>query len=69
MRLKDLKMVSSTVMTTFEALIRSTMESTHEEHAMQLQATQPVAPPAFPPSPCRAESDLYKMSLPQLTYH
>ena len=67
MRLKDLKMVPSTVTTTFEVTIRSTMESTHK-HAMRLQATQPVAPPAIPPSPCRAESDLFELSLPHLIY-
>ena len=68
MRLKDLKMVPSTVTTTFEATIRSTMESTHK-HVMRLQATQPVAPPAILPSPCRAESDLFELSLPHLIYH
>ena len=67
MRLKDLKMVTTTVMTTLEATFWPTMVSIHE-HAMQLQASQPVPPPAIPPPPCRAERNLYKMSLPHLTY-
>jgi hypothetical protein len=48
MRLKDL----------MEATFRSTMVSIHE-HAMQLQASQSVPPPAIPPPPCR-KSDLYE---------
>ncbi len=68
MRLKDLQFVSSTVTTTFEATVRATMESTNE-HAMRLQASQQVAPPAIPPPPCRAHSDLDEMSHHDLTYH
>ncbi len=66
-RLKDLHFVSSTVTTNFEASVRATMESTHD-HAMRLQASQQVAPPAISPSPCRTHSDLDEMSHHHLTY-
>ncbi len=56
-----------TVTITFKALVRATMESTHE-HAMRLQASQQVAPLAIPPPPCRAHSDLDEMSHHDLTY-
>ena len=62
MRLKDLKTVSTTVTTTLEATFPSTMELTHK-HAMLLQASQPVSPPAILPPPCRAESNLYETAL------
>ncbi len=68
MRLKDLTTVTTTLTTTLEATFPSTMESTHD-HAMLLRASQPVSPPAIPPPPCRAESDLYKTPLFHLTYH
>ncbi len=64
MQLKDLRMV----MTTLESTFLSTMESTHE-HAMRLQASQPVAPPAILPPLCRIENKLYKNSTPLLTHH
>ena len=65
--LLDLHFVSSTVTTNFEASVKATMESTHD-HAMRLQASQRVAPPAIPPPPCRAHSDLEEMSHHYLTY-
>ena len=68
MRLKDLTTVTTTLTMMLEATFPSTMESTHY-HAMLLQASQPVSPPAIPPPPCRAESDLYKTPLFHLTYH
>ena len=68
MRLKDLTTVTTTLTTTLEATFPSTMESTHD-HAMLLRASQPVSPPAIPPPPCRAESDLYETPLFHLTYH
>ncbi len=68
MRSKDLKTVTTTATTTLEATFPLTMESTHK-HAMLLQASQPVSPPAIPPPPCRAERDLYETALFHLTYH
>ena len=68
MRLKDLTTVTTTLTTMFEATFPLTMESTHN-HVMLLQASQPVSPPAIPPPPCRAESDLYETPLFHLTYH
>ncbi len=68
MRLKDLKTVTTILTTTLEVTFASTMESTHE-HAMLLQASQPVSPPAIPPPPFRAESDLYETALFHLTYN
>ncbi len=64
MQLKDLRMVTTTLESTFLL----TMESTHK-HAMRLQASQPVAPPAILPPPCFAENELYENSFPLLTHH
>ena len=64
MRLKDLRMVT----TSLESTCLSTMESTHE-HAMWLQASQPVSPPAIPPPRCRTSSELYEGSFRLSTHH